>query len=51
MIALIEEWLDKTGSVEHRDINSDIGGTMRLGEQECIVNTDSNIFKAYNDKI
>ena len=50
VIALIEEWLDKTGSVEHRDINSDIGGTMRLGEQECIVNSDSNIFKAYNTK-
>ena len=50
VIALIEEWLDKTGSVEHRDINSDIGGTMRLGEQECIVNSDSNIFKAYNAK-
>ena len=47
VIALIEEWLDKKGSVEYRDKNSDIGGTMRLGEQECIIKKGSNIYKAY----
>ncbi len=47
VIALIEEWLDKKGSVEYRDINSDIGGTMRLGEQECTITKDSNVYKAY----
>ncbi len=35
VIALISEWLDRTGSVEHRDNNSDLGGTMRLGGQLC----------------
>ena len=47
VIALIEEWLDKKGSVEHRDINSDIGGTMRLGEQECLLIKDSNAYESY----
>ena len=47
VIGLIEEWLDKKGSVELRDINSDIGGTMRLGEQECILKKDSNVYNAY----
>ena len=47
VIGLIEEWIDEKGSVEYRDANSDIGGTMRLGEQECIVKKDSNIYNAY----
>ena len=47
VIGLIEEWLDKKGSLELRDINSNIGGTMRLGEQECVLNKDSNVYNAY----
>ena len=50
VIGLIEEWLDKTGSVEYRDINSNIGGTMRLGEQECLLEKDSNAYYAYKIK-
>ena len=50
VIGLIEEWLDKTGSVEYRDINSNIGGTMRLGEQECLLEIDSNAYYAYKIK-
>jgi len=50
VIGLIEEWLDKTGSVEYRDINSNIGGTMRLGEQECLLKKDSNAYYAYKIK-
>ncbi len=48
VIGLIEEWLDKKGSIEFRDINSNIGGTMRLGEQECILKKESNVYNAYN---
>ena len=48
VIGLIEEWLDNTGSVEYRDINSNIGGTMRLGEQECALEKESNAYNAYN---
>ena len=35
VIALITDWRDVTGTVEQRDENSDLGGTMRLGGQEC----------------
>ena len=35
VVGLIEEWLDEAGQVELRDENSDLGGTMRLGSQEC----------------
>ena len=32
---MINEWIDTDGSVEQRDEDSDMGGTMRLGGQEC----------------
>lgn len=35
VIALITEWTKEDGSVEQRDENSDMGGTMRLGGQQC----------------
>ncbi|QID17876.1 CTP synthase [Nitrogeniibacter mangrovi] len=35
VIGLITEWLDRSGQVERRDDNSDLGGTMRLGGQTC----------------
>jgi CTP synthase len=35
VIALITEWLNADGKVEQRDEESDLGGTMRLGGQEC----------------
>ena len=35
VIALITEWQDSTGRIEQRSEDSDLGGTMRLGGQEC----------------
>ncbi len=35
VIALITEWQDSTGQIEQRSEDSDLGGTMRLGGQEC----------------
>ena len=35
VIALITEWQDRDGRIEHRDAKSELGGTMRLGGQEC----------------
>ncbi len=35
VIALITEWRDAAGSIEQRSEDSDLGGTMRLGGQEC----------------
>lgn len=35
VIALITEWQDAEGNIEMRSDNSDLGGTMRLGAQQC----------------
>ncbi len=35
VVGLISEWQDADGSVEQRTEDADIGGTMRLGAQEC----------------
>ncbi|MDC9726627.1 MAG: CTP synthase [Candidatus Thioglobus sp.] len=35
IVALITEWQDEDGSTQTRDADSDLGGTMRLGGQEC----------------
>jgi CTP synthase len=37
VIALITEWKDASGRVEQRSSGSDLGGTMRLGEQVCVL--------------
>jgi CTP synthase len=37
VIALISEWRNRNGKVETRDAHSDLGGTMRLGGQECLL--------------
>lgn len=34
VVALIDEWQDRDGQIEKRDINTNLGGTMRLGAQE-----------------
>jgi len=35
VIALITEWQDEDGRIEKRSVDSDLGGTMRLGGQTC----------------
>lgn len=37
VIALIDEWQDADGSIQTRNANSDLGGTMRLGAQSSDV--------------
>ncbi len=52
VIALITEWKDKDGETVVRDGDSDLGGTMRLGGQECNVQPDSLSARVYgNTKI
>ncbi|MCX9156095.1 CTP synthase [Niveibacterium sp. 24ML] len=41
VIGLISEWQDRTGKIEKRDENSDLGGTMRLGGQTCLLGEGS----------
>ena len=51
VIYLIEEWYDfRNQTVQRRDLNSDKGGTMRLGAYPCVIEEDSNALKAYRTK-
>jgi len=47
VVALITEWTAPDGSVEQRDQGSDLGGTMRLGGQECRLEPDSLVRDMY----
>ena len=47
VIGLITEWSDISGKKEKRNKNSDLGGTMRLGGQLCILKKNSNSYKMY----
>jgi CTP synthase len=52
VIALITEWQERDGRVEHRNATSDLGGTMRLGGQECLLKADSTVRAVYgSDRI
>ncbi|MCP5358072.1 MAG: CTP synthase [Pseudomonadales bacterium] len=51
VIALISEWTTADGSREVRDENSDLGGTMRLGGQECQLSADSKTFACYGKDV
>jgi CTP synthase len=51
VIGLITEWLDRSGSKEMRDQNSDLGGTMRLGAQECRLQEGSLARKLYGQEV
>ncbi len=50
VIALITEWQDRDGRVERRDVKSDLGGTMRLGGQECVLEADSVVRRVYGQE-
>ena len=47
VVALIDEWQTADGSVEKRDANADLGGTMRLGAQEVELKPNSLAAKIY----
>jgi len=51
VIALITEWVDAEGKTELRDESADLGGTMRLGGQECRLVTDSRVKNVYNSDL
>ena len=52
VIGLISEWIDSTGKVEQRNEDSDLGGTMRLGVQQCLLSKGSLTKNLYGiDKI
>jgi len=47
VIGLITEWTAEDGSLETRDENSNLGGTMRLGGQRCKLVAGSKIHQCY----
>jgi CTP synthase len=47
VIALIDEWQDRDGSIQKRDATSDLGGTMRLGAQSSDVKAGTLAHKIY----
>ncbi|SEK65492.1 CTP synthase [Atopomonas hussainii] len=51
VIGLITEWQDAAGSTEKRTDASDLGGTMRLGAQDCQLQVGSNVHACYGKDI
>ena len=51
VVGLITEWQDATGAVETRTDASDLGGTMRLGAQECRLEAGSKVAQAYGAEV
>jgi CTP synthase len=51
VVGLITEWTDASGNTETRTENSDLGGTMRLGGQECRLTEGSNTALAYGSDV
>ncbi len=51
VIGLITEWITAEGDVEKRDEASDLGGTMRLGAQECRLEKGSRVHGIYGKDI
>ena len=49
VIALITEWMAEDGTINQRDEQSDLGGTMRLGAQVCKLVNKSHTQHIYND--
>jgi len=47
VIALIDEWQDRDGSIHRRDATSDLGGTMRLGAQSSDVKAGTLAHEIY----
>ena len=50
VVGLIEEWIDQEGNKEQRSVDSDLGGTMRLGSQVCHLVSGSNAQQIYGDE-
>jgi len=51
VIALITEWTTAAGEIEQRSEHSDLGGTMRLGSQECRLKTGTLAREMYGHEV
>ncbi|MGV6809744.1 MAG: CTP synthase [bacterium] len=51
IIGLITEWQTEAGDIETRSEQSDLGGTMRLGGQQCRLKSGSRIREIYKKEL
>ena len=51
VVALITEWTDRTGKIETRNENTDLGGTMRLGSQRCPIKAGTLASQIYGPEV
>jgi CTP synthase len=51
VIALIDEWQDRDGTIQKRDAGSDLGGTMRLGAQSSDVKAGTLAHQIYGSVV
>ena len=51
VVGLIHEWIDAGGDIKKRDKNSNLGGTMRLGSQECLLSGNSLTCSLYGKQV
>ncbi|MEJ6655636.1 MAG: CTP synthase [Pseudomonas sp.] len=51
VVGLITEWQTATGEMQTRDESSDLGGTMRLGAQECALVAGSKARECYGEDV
>jgi len=51
VIGLITEWQDASGKTEKRSEDSDLGGTMRLGGQQCVLKKGTLVRELYGQDV
>ena len=51
VVGLITEWTDEAGHIEQRSEGSDLGGTMRLGAQQCRLQEGSLAHQCYQKDV
>ena len=51
VIGLITEWRTEDGSIERRNEQSDLGGSMRLGGQQCRLQASSRTHELYGQDV
>lgn len=47
VVALVTEWMTQEGSIEKRNLSSELGGTMRLGGYECYLEKGTLLHHIY----
>ena len=47
VVGLITEWITPDGNIEERTVDSDLGGTMRLGAQRCVLQPGTKAREVY----